>query len=604
MSLAQTTLSRPEPQTIRSSDFDELELPESIYVPSEHFGVDGLLGVGGMGCVHAAQQYSLNRSVAVKTVKAAAGRDCELALVREAMVTSRLEHPNIVPIYTIGTSDSGRPAIILRKISGTPWSELLGDPERVEAEFGRSDLLAWNIEVLLEVTNAVRFAHSEGVLHRDIKPSNVLIGRFGEVYLCDWGIAVSLNVEDAGILELASTVRSPAGTVPYMAPEMSEPHLASLSERSDIYLLGAVLYEILEGTAPNARGGPASPKFSGQHPLELKDASKRCLMYRPKERFEAVEDLQQALRAYLSHRGSHQLTERGAKLVGRLGKLIQLEVGAGQREEIYSTLRSCRMVLQEATTIWPGNEVARTTMQTAIAQVVEYELRNNEVASAASLLVELDSEDERLHRWVERALEAQHSERREYSVLRQEADRTLGGSSRRKAIVCLGLGWVLVPLLLANLLSNTTYLSQFVSHLGFVVLWLGLGGLGRDWIQATSVNRDLFRTLLSGGLLAIAFNAGSAIAGIEPAQAQVYHLFIFFSIGVAVAVTIEERAWPTALGFLCAYLVSARWPELTLWFMAAANLGLVLNALVIWDGVKVEEVEPNSRGSSCPLRST
>src|SRR5678815_4585974 len=102
------------------------------------------------------------------------------------------------------------------------------------------------------VLNAVRFAHSRGILHRDLKPANVMIGEFGEVYLVDWGIAVSLRDDGSGRLPLAANATEPAGTPVYMAPEMlGRDGLPPLSERTDIYLAGAVLFEIVAGRPPH-----------------------------------------------------------------------------------------------------------------------------------------------------------------------------------------------------------------------------------------------------------------------------------------------------------------------------------------------------------------
>src|SRR6185312_16743575 len=111
----------------------------------------------------------------------------------------------------------GSPIIVLKRIEGVEWSTLIADPAEVERKFGATDLLAWNLGILMQVLNAVRFAHHRGVLHRDLKPSNVMIGDFGEVYLLDWGIAVSLRDDGSGRFLLATDATELAGTPCYMA---------------------------------------------------------------------------------------------------------------------------------------------------------------------------------------------------------------------------------------------------------------------------------------------------------------------------------------------------------------------------------------------------
>jgi len=206
-------------KTIHSSDqepndtltIDRSEAPSLVL---EH-----TLSRGGMAVVHLATQTSLRRKVAVKRVRPekldgrAMGR-----LLREAWITGGLEHPNVPPVYDIALDAEGVPQIVLKRIEGVEWGVLMGAENAVQARFGVPDLMEWNLGVLLQVSNAVRFAHRRGILHRDIKPENVMIGEFGEVVLIDWGIAVSLRGEGRGQLPLAAEVTDVAGTPCYMAP--------------------------------------------------------------------------------------------------------------------------------------------------------------------------------------------------------------------------------------------------------------------------------------------------------------------------------------------------------------------------------------------------
>jgi len=203
-----------------------------------------LLGVGGMGEVYAGVQRSLGRGVALKFVQEgdAISREARAGLLREARVTGRLEHPNIVPVHVLGVDESGVPVMVMKRIEGVSWRALLRDrahPQWRRWETQHRDALESHVSVLLSVCDALEYAHTKRVIHRDIKPDNVMIGPFGEVYLLDWGIAVELDAPGSSA--------SIAGTPSFMAPEMVEGTLADVTERTDVFLLGATLHVALTG---------------------------------------------------------------------------------------------------------------------------------------------------------------------------------------------------------------------------------------------------------------------------------------------------------------------------------------------------------------------
>jgi serine/threonine protein kinase len=211
------------------------------------------LGEGGMGEVLLAEQVSMERDVAVKRLKPEARNDYStLKLLQEAWVTGYLEHPNVIPVYDITVDAQGSPLILLKRIHGVAWGELMDDPETVRRRWGAADLLEWNLRVLMQVCDAVQFAHGRGIVHRDLKPENVMVGEHGEVYVVDWGIAVTLRETLASRLPLANKASELAGTPCYMAPEMLGRPGDQLGPRTDVYLLGAMLYEIMLSARPHA----------------------------------------------------------------------------------------------------------------------------------------------------------------------------------------------------------------------------------------------------------------------------------------------------------------------------------------------------------------
>ena len=344
------------------------ELPLASETRSqEALDVIAVLGVGGMGVVYEAQQLSIDRAVALKTLQEGDVDERHVEqLVQEGWVMGLLEHPNIAPIYSL-TSHHGNPAIVCKRIQGEEWSTYLGTPALLKELLGVEDELEWHLRVLLKVIDAIRFAHSRGILHRDLKPSNVMIGEFGEVYVMDWGLAVSTRPEHAGRLPLAADVFQRAGTYCYMAPEMLEPQRIGISERTDVYQLGGMLYEIGMGEPPHYGADwreveesikRSRPGFSDAMPTELVAVCQRALRARPRDRFASADEFRIAILDYLRHRGAARLREQGDALLGDLVTLLD-RPGTPIRGEIYQLVGPCRFAFQQALEVWSSDEAGQ-----------------------------------------------------------------------------------------------------------------------------------------------------------------------------------------------------------------------------------------------------
>jgi len=170
--------------------------------------------------VREAEQVVLARGVAVKQLRHTDDEHAQFALLQEALVTGRLEHPNIVPVRTLGRSEEGSPVMVMKVIRGTPWTAVIQRPHEFTELMDGHDPLACHLEVLCAVCNAVQFGHSEHVLHRDLKPDSIVIGSFGEVSLLDWGVAVLLERVASLPLPLARDISRIAGTPAFLAPEV------------------------------------------------------------------------------------------------------------------------------------------------------------------------------------------------------------------------------------------------------------------------------------------------------------------------------------------------------------------------------------------------
>ncbi len=552
---------------------------------SQGVEVLGVLGSGGMGVVHEGRQLGLARQVALKSVLEDGSIQKQRELIAEARVLALLEHPNIVPIYTL-RHIHGRPTIVFKKIVGERWSDRLHE-----------EAFEWNVEILLKVVDAIRFAHSQGIVHRDLKPSNVMIGAFGEVYVLDWGSAVSTREEHRGRIPLAISVHKPFGSAPYMAPEMLNPAWARIAETTDVYLLGAILYELVMGDPPHLdsckyemyRNAECSqPRFRRDMPTELVALLQRAMRREPRQRFQTVEAFKTALLGFMKHRASCDLLTRGQLLL----EALKVQVPSSRDERVHGIYRRCKFTLQESLRTWPENAEAQAALEECGTVIANYELCRGEPASAAMLLEELGLMDSTQQKRIVRALQQKRKQAAHAAYLRNDADVRVAAQTRLAVMVGIGLLWVVVPLWLMAALSETSYRSQSVAHVGFLGVCGLIGLVASEWADSSATNRGLFKIVLCGGISAVAVNLGSWMMFVAPEQAQVYHLFVFFVCALTTMVTIDWRVWPTTIAFLLAYLMAARSPELCLFAMSAANAVMAANAYFIW------RAAPAKRGQS------
>lgn len=226
---------------------------------------------GGLGAVFVAMDGELNREVALKQILEGHADDpvSRQRFVLEAEITGGLEHPGIVPVYGLGASGGGRPYYAMRFIRGGSLKEAIARFHQDETHKGdpgrRSLALQKLLRRFLDVCNAIDYAHSRGVLHRDIKPSNVIVGRYGETLVVDWGLAKAVGKADVHAPSderpltpssqsgTAETLQGSAvGTPAYMSPEQARGDLDAVGTGSDVYSLGATLYSLLTGKSPFA----------------------------------------------------------------------------------------------------------------------------------------------------------------------------------------------------------------------------------------------------------------------------------------------------------------------------------------------------------------
>ncbi|MGB1140588.1 MAG: serine/threonine protein kinase [Halioglobus sp.] len=268
---------------------------------------------GGKSIIKSCRDLHLRRTVCYKTLRPEFVNDPieNRRLLREARISAGLQHPNTVPTYELGRDNRGNFYFTMKLVHGYTLRELLDYRERYD--------LTQLMEVLEQVGQALGYAHSMGVLHRDIKPDNILIGPYGEVLLLDWGLAKVWHKSDLddGDADHEEAEGDPGmtgegklqGTVMYMSPEQVNRDPA-ISFQSDIYSLGALLYETLTGVTPFQgdvvhkllqqirEDAPPDPRTVSKHPVPdvLADLAMKCLQKDPGDRPQTAERLVRVLR--------------------------------------------------------------------------------------------------------------------------------------------------------------------------------------------------------------------------------------------------------------------------------------------------------------------
>jgi serine/threonine-protein kinase len=277
---------------------------------------------GGLGEVFLAEDLELHRQVALKKIQPQYAHDpySRVRFLLEAKITGGLEHPGIVPVYGMGLFEDGQPYYAMRLIKGGNLKEAIArfhEAEKSNRDPGeRSLAFRQLLSRFIAVCNSVAYAHSRGVLHRDLKPSNILLGKYGESLVVDWGLAKivgrqenahecdEMTLHPSSSDEISTQFGVTLGTLGYMSPEQAAGHLDQLGPASDIYSLGATLYILLTGqvSIPNSgklemlertRKGDWLPprQVKKETPAALDAICCKAMALRPEDRYATALDL-------------------------------------------------------------------------------------------------------------------------------------------------------------------------------------------------------------------------------------------------------------------------------------------------------------------------
>ncbi|GAB4562505.1 MAG: hypothetical protein Tsb0020_10910 [Haliangiales bacterium] len=307
----------------------ESTLPNPI-PDSDRYRVLRLLGEGGMSRVYLAFDYDLRREVALKVLRVQ-GPEMRERFLEETQVLAQLEHPNIVPLYDIGYVGTDRMYCTMFYVRGQTLRSVISALRDGDEDATRVYSLTRLMQIFLDVTQAVSYAHAKGVVHRDLKPANVMLGEHGEVQVLDWGLAKVLDhrsVETSTNFQLTRAGQI-LGTPAYMAPEQVDG--IDVDQRADVYALGVILYELLTLklplSGPNLRTlmaallteNPPWPNRVApdrQIPKELEKLTMRALEKEAHMRQQSASELTDAIQNWLEAEADrarrHQLAEQKA----------------------------------------------------------------------------------------------------------------------------------------------------------------------------------------------------------------------------------------------------------------------------------------------------
>ncbi len=281
---------------------------------------------GGMGKVIEVEDNDLRRSVALKVLRKEMleRRDLVERFLEEAQITGQLEHPNIVPVHEIGVDGRGNLYFTMKLVEGEDLSSILKRMRKKDPGAEQAYPLNRMIDIFIKVCEGMAFAHSKGVIHRDLKPANIMVGRFGEVQIMDWGVAKIVGRKEDSAERVVGSDRqdddasrtmvgSILGTPSYMSPEQARGEVNSMGQESDVFSLGVILYELLALQTPwNAQTSaqvldqvknydpePPSKKAPDRKiPPELEQLAMKCIEKAANKRLRSAEELIDNLRSW------------------------------------------------------------------------------------------------------------------------------------------------------------------------------------------------------------------------------------------------------------------------------------------------------------------
>ncbi len=381
MSVAGTSLATIKPSTqIYSRSGNEVGVG---------YRLGKVIGRGGMGAVHSSDQLALGRVVAIKTLReGTVDAPAAMRFRAEAAVMALLEHPNIIPVHDLVQEASGELRLVMKKVKGQTWRELMYPT--TEAAVRRSVLTKFDdhLDILLKTCDAMAFAHDRGILHLDLKPANIMVGAFGEVLLLDWGCALAFKDCGNDVIPTTAEFTGLSGTPAYMSPEMAN-QSAQIGPHTDIYLLGAMLYEVLVGRPPHRAdtvqasltqamlNTPSSPKPRDGRPCpeELVELCMNTIATEVGKRPPTVAEFSSQVRSYRRHVESNRLIDQARS---------HLATASSDPAQADDRFRQARSACEQAVTQWPESRPAKELLARTLLAHAQHSLATGAYLAAKS----------------------------------------------------------------------------------------------------------------------------------------------------------------------------------------------------------------------------
>ncbi|MBK8942638.1 MAG: serine/threonine protein kinase [Polyangiaceae bacterium] len=566
---ASSTFGRAATQAVPSSPLPLEALPLVDVTSSGDIALGELLGEGGMGVVHVGWQRALSREVAVKVARRelAADERARSILLMEAALAGALEHPNIIPVHLLGRDSTGSPVMVMKRVVGEPWSALIRDddhPAWTTFTSLSSDRLRSHLEILMQVSNAVSFAHARGVIHRDIKPDNVLVGAFGEVQLADWGIS-------ARVAELR--FEGALGTPELMAPELVDGAIPQ-GPWTDVYLLGASLHTVL-ARAPRHRGATLrevlaaawaseAVDYPPSVPVELAQLANRATARDPAARLSSAVEFRRALSDFLQHRASASLAESARQ---RLDDRPRDLATAEQIDQACRIARESRFGFMTALRDWPENAAAQDGLRAAVSVLIDVDIARGNPQGARALLSELTPPSPSIEARVadlERAAERRAREEAGLRELARDLDPSV--TSRARMVFVLLVVVMGVGLLVLSWRDGAAATGERAQAQRLVLIAAGL--VAAEGALVVLVRRRLLKN---------AFGRRASVALLSTMVGIFANRCLGLLDGRPVAATLRSDMLLCALGFCLLGVFSAR-----VWLLGATLLLLGAVATLGW----------------------
>lgn len=540
-----------------------------------HFSVLRDLGVGGMGVVSLAWQSELCRYVALKRALHDTAA-LQSVLLREAQIMAQLDHPNIVPMHAMFQHDRLGYVMVMKYVNGNSWKQSLYEHQKGASRgASRAEWVLQNVEILIQVCNAIRFAHNRGIIHRDLKPENVMLGGFGEVFVMDWGLAAELSARP--------TTEEVIGTLAYLPPEMASIGAAQ-GVATDVYMLGGCLMEALllrtphiieesqdleENTTKIRKN--ALPEFPLGIPTMLVEICQRACAQRPEDRYESAARFQEELQLFVRTFNAQIRLDSARSDLARVVSLPaaaqrdQLQRTAAQIQQAQDLAGDMNFILKES---WEVEEIR-----------LERLLNLGDIDHVRQQFDSIHARGGRMPRLAERLEAAERARRRNSPTVDDHLRRT----ARSRA---MGIGFFTFCIALVSIqfqpwtVRTPTYTALIESHALLMVVMVVISLYQRRiWLQnPIGQKTSVIAWVCMLGLLCNRV-WGWRVGTPEDSTLGVDMLITAF--GTSANILLSLRFWSTPIPFFVGWLAMLAWPQHTfLLFMASLVVGTAWIAAV------------------------